>query len=100
MKKVNYTVDEIRDLVAEYWFLRDDILEDPESGDSEEGENELNMFLRWLGAKKPIANRIGWDNVKKECIGKRKMDPKKLKELTKSLKPEDLWRKKQSTTHG
>ena len=94
-----YTLNEIRDFVDEYFYLRcnEEILRDEEYGDpTEHGQIELNQFLKWLGAKKPIGDKLGWSNVKKSCIGKRKEDPKevkkKAKKLAKTMNPEELWR--------
>jgi len=90
------TADQIRDLVDEYLYLRKycDIATD-DSTNIEEGEKELNMFLRWLGAKKPVGSKCGWTTLRKNCIGKRKMNPEILKDtakkLAKTIKPENLW---------
>ena len=83
-----YTINEIRDFVEEYFYLRcnEKILHDEEYGDPDEcGQIELNQLLKWLGAKKPIGDKLGWNNVKKNCVGKRKEDPKKLKKRQKYL---------------
>lgn len=90
-----YTLSEIRDFVEEYFFLRCNnggIVRDEEYGDPDEcGQIELNQFLRWLGVKRPIGDKLGWDNIKKSCIGKRKENQKevrkKAKEIIKTMKP-------------
>jgi len=89
--------DQVRELVDEYLYLRKycNIAID-DSVDFEHGQIELNMFLKWLGAKKPVGDKCGWNNIRKNCIGKRRIDPKvlkkKAKELAKTIKPEDLWK--------
>lgn len=90
-------VDQVRELVGEYLYLRQycDIAID-DNVDFEQGQIELNMFLKWLGAKKPVGNKLGWTNIRKSCVGKRKTDQKtlenKAKKLAKNINPEDLWK--------
>ena len=89
--------DQVRELVDEYLYLRKycDIAID-DSVDFEQGQMELNMFLKWLGAKKPVGDKCGWTNIRKICVGKRRTDPKVLKknakELAKIINPENLWK--------
>jgi len=78
------SIESIRDLVEEYFYLRcnEDILMDDDV-DVEKGQKELNQFLRWLGVKKPIADKLGWENVRKICIGKRRETPEEVKRKVK-----------------
>jgi hypothetical protein len=38
--------------------------------DSEQTQIELNRFLSWIGAKKPIADKLGWDHLFPRYRGK------------------------------
>lgn len=83
-----YTVDEIRDLIEEYFYLRcnEEIARDEDYGDPDEaGQIEFNMFLKWLGAKKFIGEKLGWSNLRKNCIGKRRENQKEVKRKSKEL---------------
>ena len=72
--------DRVRDLAGEYvkllagnYEMADDTF------DIEDTEIQLNMFLRWLGAKKPIRDGLGWGNIKKKWVGERNRPLSKIK---------------------
>ncbi len=94
-----YTVNEIRDLIEEYFYLRcnEEIANDEGYGDPDEaGQIEFNMFLKWLGVREPIGDKLGWENLSRKWVGKRRKDKKEVKReakrLIKTMNPEKLFK--------
>jgi hypothetical protein len=107
MRRIDsHAANKVRDLVDEYYYLRryEDILRDPYYGDASEGGLiELNQFIQWLGAKKPIGRYpLGWGNVKNRCIGRRRETSNEIKakarEIEKSLRLKGPWCKPPKNT--
>jgi len=87
-EQVRGRVDEFLKLIVAYdGMVRDDF-------DMEEVEKGLNMFLKWLGAKKYVGDGLGWDAITKRWVGKRALSGEALKKALSEFKkhPEKLWR--------
>ena len=85
-----YSIKEIRELAKEFFSMwkYGDLLDPYDDGcvDIEDVEKTLNMFLKWLGVRAPIANKLGWVHLLKKDVRKRAVNEKETKSFLKKAR--------------